>query len=29
MVQALLDHPDFKRRRTISLGIDVDPYSLM
>jgi primosomal protein N' (replication factor Y) len=29
MVQALLDHPDFKRRRAISLGIDVDPYSLM
>jgi primosomal protein N' (replication factor Y) len=29
LVQALLDHPDFKRNRTLSLGIDVDPYSLM
>lgn len=29
MVQALLDHPDLKRNRTISLSIDVDPYSLM
>ncbi len=29
LVQTLLDHPDFKRSRAISLGIDVDPYSLM
>ncbi|MCA1787934.1 MAG: primosomal protein N', partial [Desulfobacteraceae bacterium] len=29
VVQALLDHPDFTRNRAVSLGIDVDPYSLM
>jgi primosomal protein N' (replication factor Y) len=29
LVQALMDHPDFQRNRAVSLGIDVDPYSLM
>ncbi|MBG0780580.1 MAG: primosomal protein N', partial [Desulfotignum balticum] len=29
LVQALQNHPDMNRNRAISLGIDVDPYSLM
>ena len=29
LVQALQNHPDMNRFRTVSLGIDVDPYSLM
>ncbi|MCF8075474.1 MAG: primosomal protein N' [Desulfotignum sp.] len=29
LVQALQHHPDITRNRAISLGIDVDPYSLM
>jgi primosomal protein N' (replication factor Y) len=29
LVQALRHHPDITRNRAISLGIDVDPYSLM
>ncbi|MCF8114048.1 MAG: primosomal protein N', partial [Desulfotignum sp.] len=29
LVKALLNHPDIKRNKKVTLGIDVDPYSLM